>query len=946
MKFTQTVLAGSLAFIFSSLGLASTSSSISYQYNDMGLVSQVDDPRTDVQDITQFHYSEKGQLTEVINALGHTTRLENHDSYGNPQRIVDANGLVTELTYNRRGWLTQASVKSAAGNAITQFTYDGVGQITAVVLPNGSQLNYTYDAARRLTRVSNGLGERIDYQHDNMGNLTQQQVTSATGSVVSQSTQAYDEMGRLLQAVGAGGQTTRFQYDKNSNTTATTNPRNYKTSQAFDGLNRLVEITDALNQVTQLKYDSQDNLTQVTDPRGVATTYQYDGLGRLVKEISPSSGETVYSHDAVGNLTEKTDGRGRITRYRYDALNRLTQRIYPSTPTLNVTYLYDDTSDGSKGIGRLTGIQDQSGLIAYHYDDRGNATKTMRSVSLNGKDQFFGVAYGYNLANQLTRIQYPSGLTISYQRNSNGQVNQVTGQFKGGDQVINLANNIGYVPFGPVQQLTWGNGKTLNRQYDQDLQLTQQTVQGIQELNYQYDPNGNITGIENLLAEQNNSSYGYDPLDRLIEEQANYGRKTYEYDPVGNRTKRTTEKAGKTETQQLIYASNSNQVVRRNEGPFTYDGMGNMTRNGQGLSFKYDGQGRLKAVVKGGTTQAKYRYNAIGERLVKALNSQTVIYSYNQNGQLLEEAYYNASNKLFYTRNYAWLGTQPIAMLEQWLNDKGQSTKQQVAYIHSDHLNTPRVATNAVGQAIWQWQSDAFGVGLANEDVDGDGQKTVVALRFPGQVFDPESGLHYNYFRDYDPNLGRYVQSDPIGLEGGLNTYAYVEGNPLVYFDDKGLNTQTLIKQILGGRGNSISCVPQTARWLAAGDWNGVLTVVDACWPGIPTHKLNQLKKYCKDKVKWDDIIKQKYKSYDKLGAHEKKIADNILDRFQQQYLSGTGTPLSNIRDVRYLKNGIYEIKSKQGVRVYLDSKGNVIGYGNKNSQPKDIPRLKSLLGE
>ncbi|NYZ69968.1 hypothetical protein H0A36_28550, partial [Endozoicomonas sp. SM1973] len=270
-------------------------------------------------------------------------------------------------------------------------------------------------------------------------------------------------------------------------------------------------------------------------------------------------------------------------------------------------------------------------------------------------------------------------------------------------------------------------------------------------------------------------------------EQANYGRKTYEYDPVGNRTKRTTEKAGKTETQKLTYAENSNRLIKHEESNVSYDGMGNTQNNGNGLQLQYNGQGRLKAVVKGGATQAEYRYNAIGERIVKELGSQTVIYSYDQNGQLLEEAYYNASNQLFYTRNYAWLGTQPIAMLEQWLNDKGQSTKQQVAYIHSDHLNTPRVATNAAGQAVWQWQSDAFGVGLANEDVDGDGQKTVVALRFPGQVYDPESGLHYNYFRDYAPNLGRYIQSDPIGLEGGLNTYAYVLGNPLKLIDPMGL---------------------------------------------------------------------------------------------------------------------------------------------------------------
>ncbi|MCX4025150.1 RHS repeat domain-containing protein [Spartinivicinus marinus] len=787
MQFKQTLLAGALSLFISPLALSGASSTTSYQYDNQGNVTQIDGPRTDVQDITQFSYNDKGQLTEVVNALGHSTQLSNHNAFGNPQQITDANGTITSLSYDEMGQLTQSTIKSAAGDITTRFEYDAISQVTAVYLPNGSELHYEYDAAKRLTAIQNGLGERIEYQHDNAGNITKQVVKSSTGAVVSQFSQAYDEMSRLLKSVGANGQTSHFVYDKNSNTTGATNPRNYKSGNAYDALNRLVQNTDALNQSTQFKYDSQDNLTQVTDPRGVATTYQYDGLGRLVKEISPSSGETVYSHDAAGNVTQKVDGRGVVTKYSYDALNRQTSRSYPASPELNVTYLYDNTNDGSKGIGRLTGIQDQSGLIAYHYDDRGNVTKTMRSVSLNGKDQFFGVAYGYNLANQLTRIQYPSGLTISYQRNSNGQVNQVTGQFKGSDQTINLANNIGYVPFGPVQQLTWGNGKTLNRQYDQDLQLIQQTVQGIQELNYQYDPNGNITGIDNLLAEQNNSSYGYDPLDRLIEEQANYGRKTYEYDPVGNRTKRTTEKDGKTETQKLTYAENSNRLIKREESNVSYDGMGNIQNNGNGLQLQYDGQGRLKAVVEGGTTQAEYRYNAIGERLVKVLNNQTVIYSYNQNGQLLEEAYYNANNKLFYTRNYAWLGTQPIAMLEQWLNDKGQSTKQQVAYIHSDHLNTPRVATNAAGQAVWQWQSDAFGIGLANEDVDGDGQKTVVALRFPGQVFDPESGLHYNYFRDYDPNLGRYVQSDPIGLQGGLNTYAYVLGNPLKFMDPFGL---------------------------------------------------------------------------------------------------------------------------------------------------------------
>ena len=802
MQFKQSLLAGALALVISPLALSGASSSTSYQYDEKGKVTQIDGPRTDVQDITQFRYNEKGKLVKVINALGHTTRLENHNVFGNPLQITDANGTITNLSYDEMGWLTQSTIKSSAGDITTRFEYDAIGQVTAVFLPNGSELHYEYDTANRLTAIQNGLGERVEYQHDNAGNITKQVVKSSTGSVVRQFSQAYDEMSRLLTTVGANGQTSQYQYDKNSNTKGATNPRNFKTGNAFDALNRLVTTTDALNQNTQFKYDAQDNLTQVTDPRGVTTTYQYDGLGRLVKEISPSSGATVYAHDAAGNVVQKTDGRGVVTKYSYDALNRKTSRTYPATPELNVTYLYDDTAGGSKGIGRLTGVQDQSGLIAYHYNDRGNQTKTMRSVNLNGTDQFFGVVNGYNLASQLTSIQYPSGLTISYQRNSDGQVSQVTGQWKGGAS-FNLANNIGYVPFGPLQQLTWANGKTLQRQFDQDLQLTAQTVLGIQELSYQHDPNGNITGINNLLTEANSSSYGYDPLDRLIEEQADYGTKSYKYDPVGNRTERVTEKDGKKQTQTLTYAENSNRLVSRDEGAVSYDGMGNTENNGNGLQLQYDGQGRLKAVVKGGTTQAQYRYNAIGERIVKELNGETVVYSYDLNGQLLEEAYYNkTTNKLSKTRSYAWLGTQPIAMLEQELDSKGKQTTQQIAYIHSDHLNTPRVATNTAEQpqVIWSWQSDAFGVGLANEDVDGDGQSTVIALRFPGQVFDPESGLHQNYFRDYDPNLGRYIESDPIGLNGGLNTYAYVGGNPLSYADPLGL--EAVSGTTLGGSKN------------------------------------------------------------------------------------------------------------------------------------------------
>jgi len=110
-----------------------------------------------------------------------------------------------------------------------------------------------------------------------------------------------------------------------------------------------------------------------------------------------------------------------------------------------------------------------------------------------------------------------------------------------------------------------------------------------------------------------------------------------------------------------------------------------------------------------------------------------------------------------------------------------------LTYLHTDHLDTPRLATDPTGTAVWRWDGGAFGETVPNNDPDGDGNLTTVNLRYPGQYFDQETGLHYNWNRYYDPKMGRYITSDPIGLQGGLNTYAYVENNPLRRIGPDGL---------------------------------------------------------------------------------------------------------------------------------------------------------------
>ena len=748
-----------------------------YTYTALGLIETANGPRTDVQDVTTYGYDAQGRLTRVTNALGHITLLANFDGLGNPQNITDGNGVTTDLAYTPQGWLASISTSGST----TSFEHNAVGDITKVTRGDGSSLVYTWDDARRLTAITNNLGETVEYSLDAMGNRTAQRIKDSSSSMTQQQSWVYDELGRLLRSVGAAGQASGYQYDLNDNPTVSTNPKQHSNTKAYDALNRLVSNTDPLNGVTALAYDAQDNLTQVEDPRGVTTQYQYDGLGNLTKQISPDSGITTFSHDAAGNVISKTDARGVVTTYTYDALNRLVGRQYPASPVLNVQYHYDITADGNKGIGRLTAVQDASGVLGYSYDERGNLIGQLRSVALSNGDHYDSLGYAYDGANQLNRIDYPLGLSIHYARNAAGQVSQVQLQVAGG-QLSGFASNLSYLPFGPLKSLTWANGVSLSRSYDQDYRLTEQSVAGWNST-YGYDANSNISTLNSSLLGDLN--YSYDALNRLTAERQANREQAYSYDAVGNRTGKASTpivngeaQSGTTTTYQ--YASASNRQIQLDAQAVTADAAGNLTLDRGNRELVYDPQNCLSSVKLDGNTVVEFRYNALGQRTHKISGQRTTTFLYGPDGQLLGETQY-ISGWRFRSQFYIWLDNLPLGGISIQYSTTGSISSSTPFYLHSDHLNTPRMATNQAQQTVWQWQSDAFGVG------DAAGSLTM-NLRFPGQYYDQESGLHYNYFRDYDPNTGRYVESDPIGLNGGLNTYAYVGGNPLGLVDPKGLN--------------------------------------------------------------------------------------------------------------------------------------------------------------
>lgn len=422
------------------------------------LLKTVKGPRTDALDITRYGYYPNGDLKTVTDALGHVTSITSLDAVGRPLSITDANGVVTSLTYTPRGWLASRKV----GLLTASYSYDGVGQITRVTLPDGSHLDYSYDAAHRLTDIANAKLDHVHYTLDDMGNRIKEDVYDSAGKLSLTRSRVFDSLNRLAQDIRAynatTGYATNYAYDANGNLTQILDARNNATLYGYDALNRLSRSTDAALGVTQYAYDALDQLNSVTDPKSLNTRYAVNVLGEQTQLASPDSGLTNRSFDSAGNLLGATDARGIAATYTYDALNRPVTISFPATGE-NIGYTWDSGAGCSFGVGRICQETDADGTTAFAYDDQGNLTLKTRTES----GASFATRYVYDAANRLITIMTPTGETLNMTRDMAGHIRQLDDTNAGGTST--LAANIQYDGTGQATSQRFGNGVTQNTAY-------------------------------------------------------------------------------------------------------------------------------------------------------------------------------------------------------------------------------------------------------------------------------------------------------------------------------------------------------------------------------------------------------------------------------------------------------------------------------------------------
>lgn len=710
-----------------------------------------------------FEYNLTGQCSKMVLPDGRFSSFE-YDQ-GKLIKSTDAGGYQTVYAYDQNSYINSFTTPTGTFQIIGSKMSSGFFAPQQVIDPVGNVRNYSTDGSWIVVTDAKGYstkyladdnfaytidildanGGTIVYAYDSYGNRTS--VTDQNGKVW---TMAYDSArGNLTKITDPLGNVVSLTYDTNDNLVSIAAPLGRNAAYQYDAKNNLIKATDALSNSVSLTYDAQGKLTGIALPGSGSYAFTYDTYGNLLSETAPGSHITSFSYDNSGHVTSRTDANGSVVTFQYDALKRMTKASYPDG---SLAYDYDCCS--LKGITAKDGRK-----MTFQYDAD---NRLIEYQDLNN----FIIQYGYDKVGNLISLTYPGNKVVTYEYDKVNRLISVT------DWLSNVTS-YDYDLTGNLTGTTYPDNSWILQQYDNANRLKSildfkgdATVNAV--FNYTLDSLGNRTGITsyqplNVIPTPANVNYTYDPDNRLL----SAGSATFNYNNNGNLIKKT------------IGSSVTN---------YTWD---------------YDNM--LTQLSSGGNTYT-YKYDALGNRIAKIVNSVETRFVVNPSGalsQVLAESDSGGNITAYYVYGL------------------GLITKVTPAgnayHYHYDGIGSTIAITDSLGNVVNKYAYDAFGKVLSQTETISNPFKYVG--RFG--VMDDGNGLLYMRARYYDPEVGRFVSKDPIGMVGGINMYLYGKNNPINLIDSNGLytwpyNWQSWAQLILtyGGAGFVVAEASNPVGWI------------------------------------------------------------------------------------------------------------------------------------
>ncbi|MDQ0946064.1 RHS repeat-associated core domain-containing protein [Streptomyces sp. V1I1] len=723
---------------------------------------------------THFEFDAYDQVLAQTDALGHTTRFE-RDTDGSLVGLVAPDGVRTTAVYNQ---LRQPVTVTERGGIQRQYAYDDQGNRTMVIEPSGARTEYEFNHRGHVIAVRNAVGDVTRITTDAAGLPLRITAPDGASTVCSR-----DAFGRATTVTDAVGGTLRQGWTTEGKPAWRELPDGTREEWTWDGEGNLTSHTDRMGRTStytathfdqpatthtgggayRFTHDTELRLTKVTNAQGLEWEYTYDAAGRLISETDFDGRTLTYEHDALGRLVRRTNAAGQTLMFERDILGRVT-RLH-----------HDDgsVSTFSRGeTGHVSQITNAHARIDLERDAAGRVV----AETANGRT----LTLAYDALGRRTHRRTPSGASSDLAYTWEGLAT-----YAAGDHSFSFSRDA----LGRETARTLQDTITLRQEWDavgrcvhQSLSTPHDTVL---ERAFAYQADGSPLSVDD--SHTGRRTYTVDAASRITTVHARGWTEQYAYNTAGDQTHTALppRAPGQDNTGERGY--HGTRITRAGRTRYRYDAQGRLTLrqtntlSGKTLTwrFTWDAEDRLTH-AETPTGRWRYLYDALGRRLAKQrLDTDgqfTEATSYCWDGAQLAEQYTDSTTLVW---DYA--GLRPLAQREIKTDTAQEEIDRRFFAIVTDLSGSPSELVDPDGALAWRARSTAWGITQWNRD-----STAYTPLRYPGQYFDPETGLHYNVNRYYDPDLGRYITPDPLGLAPAINHYAYVP-NPFTLADPLGL---------------------------------------------------------------------------------------------------------------------------------------------------------------